>query len=168
MNVILLSGGSGQRLWPLSNNIRSKQFIKIFKRSDGQFESMLQRTLRQIRSIDKDVSITVATSKNQETILKKYIYDDISISTEPCQRNTFPSIALAVAYLHDIKKIGLNEIVVVCPVDPYVNDDFFVTFKKLVEQVSYNFPLILMGINPTYPSEKYGYIMPSPILQGGV
>ena len=140
MQIILLSGGSGQRLWPLSNDIRSKQFIKIFNDSDGQYESMIQRTLKQILKIDDNISITVATSKKQEAVLKKYIDKDISISAEPCRKNTFPSIALAVAYLNDIKKIDLNETVVVCPVDPYVNDDFFVTFKKLIEQVSYDFP----------------------------
>ena len=43
MNLVLLSGGSGQRLWPLSNDIRSKQFIKIFHREDGELESMVQR-----------------------------------------------------------------------------------------------------------------------------
>lgn len=48
MNIILLSGGSGKRLWPLSNDIRSKQFIKIFKTADG-YESMVQRVYRQIK-----------------------------------------------------------------------------------------------------------------------
>lgn len=42
MNIILLSGGSGQRLWPLSNNVRSKQFIKVLQGEDGQLESMVQ------------------------------------------------------------------------------------------------------------------------------
>ena len=53
MNIVLLSGGSGQRLWPLSNDIRSKQFIKIFHTADGELESMVQRVYRQIRTIDK-------------------------------------------------------------------------------------------------------------------
>ena len=48
MNLVLLSGGSGQRLWPLSNDIRSKQFIKIFKTDDG-YESMVQRVYRHIK-----------------------------------------------------------------------------------------------------------------------
>ena len=48
MNIILLSGGSGKRLWPLSNDIRSKQFIKIFKKEYGTYESMVQRVYRQI------------------------------------------------------------------------------------------------------------------------
>ena len=50
MNIILLSGGSGKRLWPLSNDIRSKQFIKIFKTDTGAYESMVQRVYRQIKS----------------------------------------------------------------------------------------------------------------------
>ena len=56
MNIILLSGGSGKRLWPLSNDIRSKQFIKIFKTADG-YESMVQRVYRQIKEVDADASI---------------------------------------------------------------------------------------------------------------
>ena len=55
MNIILLSGGSGKRLWPLSNDIRSKQFIKIFKTADG-YESMVQRVYRQIKEVDADAS----------------------------------------------------------------------------------------------------------------
>ena len=54
MNIVLLSGGSGQRLWPLSNDIRSKQFIKIFHKEDDSLESMVQRVYRQIRAIDTD------------------------------------------------------------------------------------------------------------------
>ena len=52
MNIVLLSGGSGKRLWPLSNDIRSKQFIKIFKTEEGSYESMVQRVYRQIRKVD--------------------------------------------------------------------------------------------------------------------
>ena len=47
MNILLLSGGSGKRLWPLSNDVRSKQFIKLFKNGD-EYESMVQRVCRQI------------------------------------------------------------------------------------------------------------------------
>ena len=71
MNIILLSGGSGKRLWPLSNEVRSKQFIKIFKKKgeapeDGDgYESMVQRVYRQIRSVDPEADVTVATSKSQ-------------------------------------------------------------------------------------------------------
>ena len=52
MNIVLLSGGSGKRMWPLSNDIRSKQFIKLFKNENGEYESMVQRVYRQIKSVD--------------------------------------------------------------------------------------------------------------------
>ena len=160
MNVILLSGGSGKRLWPLSNDIRSKQFIKIFKRGDG-YESMVQRVYRQILSVDSSASVTVATSKTQVSALHNQLGENVGISVEPCRRDTFPAIALATAYLHDVKGISEDESVVVCPVDPYVNDDYFEALKELsnlADKTSAN--LVLMGIEPTYASEKYGYIIP--------
>ena len=161
MQIILLSGGSGKRLWPLSNEIRSKQFVKIFQNVDG-YESMLQRTFRQICTIPAQISITVSTSKTQEKILRKYVPANVDISAEPCRRNTFPAIALTAAYLHDVKKVDAAEPVVICPVDPYVDDDYFATFKTLAELVQTSAAnLILLGINPTYPSEKYGYIIPA-------
>ena len=67
MNIVLLSGGSGQRLWPLSNDIRSKQFIKIFHTQDGELESMVQRVYLQIKSVDKDAAVTIANSKSQDS-----------------------------------------------------------------------------------------------------
>ena len=160
MNIILLSGGSGKRLWPLSNDIRSKQFIKIFKHGDG-YESMVQRVYRQILSVDGSASVTVATSKTQVSALHNQLGENVGISVEPCRRDTFPAIALATAYLHDIKGVSDDESVVVCPVDPYVNDDYFEALKTLsdlADKPSSN--LVLMGIEPTYPSEKYGYIIP--------
>ncbi len=161
MNIILLSGGSGKRLWPLSNDIRSKQFIKIFKKQDGQYESMVQRVYQQIRSVDKDATVTIATSKTQVSAIHNQLGEDAQICVEPCRRDTFPAIALATAYLHDVLGISGEESVVVCPVDPYVNQDYFETVKKLGEIADRGEAnLVLMGIEPTYPSEKYGYIIP--------
>ena len=161
MNIVLLSGGSGQRLWPLSNDIRSKQFIKIFHTADGELESMVQRVYRQIRTIDKDATVTIATSKSQVSAIHNQLGEDVGISVEPCRRDTFPAIALAAAYLKDVKGISEDEPVVVCPVDPYVEIDYFDALKDLGAQAaSSNANLVLMGIEPTYPSEKYGYIIP--------
>ena len=160
MNIILLSGGSGKRLWPLSNDIRSKQFIKIFKTADG-YESMVQRVYRQITEVDKDASVTIATSKTQVSAIHNQLGDSVGVCVEPCRRDTFPAIALATAYLHDVKGVGPDEPVVVCPVDPYVNNDYFEALKQLsdlAEKGGAN--LSLRGIEPTYPSEKYGYIIP--------
>ena len=161
MNIVLLSGGSGKRLWPLSNDIRSKQFIKIFKKEDGTYESMVQRVYRQIKKADADAAVTIATSKTQVSAIHNQLGDEVGISVEPCRRDTFPAIALATAYLVDVQHIDPEEIVVVCPVDPYVEDDYFEALKGLSEQAEKGEAnLVLMGIEPTYPSEKYGYIIP--------
>ncbi len=161
MNIVLLSGGSGKRLWPLSNDIRSKQFIKIFKGADGSYESMVQRVYRQILNVDKDATVTIATSKSQVSAIHNQLGENVGVSVEPCRRDTFPAIALAAAYLHDVQKIGENESVVVCPVDPYVEEDYFAAIKELgLQAEKSDANLVLMGIEPTYPSEKYGYIIP--------
>lgn len=161
MNIVLLSGGSGKRLWPLSNDIRSKQFIKIFKKEDGTYESMVQRVYRQIKKVDADATVTIATSKTQVSVIHNQLGDDVGISVEPCRRDTFPAIALATAYLTDVMHIDPEESVVVCPVDPYVEDDYFEALKDLsVQAEKGEANLVLMGIEPTYPSEKYGYIIP--------
>ncbi len=161
MNIVLLSGGSGKRLWPLSNDIRSKQFMKIFRTEDGGYESMVQRMYRQIRQVDKNASITIATSKTQVSAIHNQLGKNIGISLEPCRRDTFPAIALATSYLHDVQGISKDEAVVVCPVDPYVDESYFRALHelwKLAQEDVAN--LVLMGMEPTYPSEKYGYIIP--------
>lgn len=161
MNIVLLSGGSGKRLWPLSNDIRSKQFIKIFKCEDGSYESMVQRVYRQIKTVDADATVTIATSKTQVSAIHNQLGEGVGISVEPCRRDTFPAIALATVYLHDVQGISEAESIVVCPVDPYVEDDYFTALKALDEQADKGEAnLVLMGIEPTYPSEKYGYIIP--------
>ena len=161
MNIVLLSGGSGKRLWPLSNEIRSKQFIKLFKKDSGGYESMVQRVYRQIREADAQATVTIATSKTQVSAIRNQLAEDVGISIEPCRRDTFPAIALATAYLADVEKLGKDEVVIVCPVDPYVDHTYFEALKRLEELAGRGEAnLVLMGIEPTYPSEKYGYIIP--------
>lgn len=161
MNIVLLSGGSGKRLWPLSNDVRSKQFIRLFENDAKEYESMVQRVFRQIQKADPNSGITVATSKAQISALYHQLGGTVGISLEPCRRDTFPAIALVAAYLTDIVKLNEEEPVIICPVDPYVEDDYFEALKKMEERVaSQKVNLVLMGIKPTYPSEKYGYIIP--------
>ena len=161
MNLVLLSGGSGQRLWPLSNDIRSKQFIKIFHKEDGTLESMAQRVYRQIKTVDRDATVTIATSKSQVSAIHNQLGEEVGISVEPCRRDTFPAIALAAAYLKDVRGVDEDEAVVVCPVDPYVENEYFEALKALENRAAISDAnLVLMGIEPTYPSEKYGYIIP--------
>lgn len=166
MNIILLSGGSGKRLWPLSNGVRSKQFIKLFRKdrigADGElYESMVQRVYHQLRQALPEASVTVATSRSQVSAIRNQLGDSPRLSVEPCHRDTFPAIALAAASLHDKQGVDMAEPVVVCPVDPYVEEDYFIALRRLGELVvADGAQLTLMGIRPTYPSEKYGYILP--------
>ena len=161
INIVLLSGGSGKRLWPLSNDIRSKQFIRMFRNEDGEMESMLMRVYRQIHQVMPQATVTIATSRKQVSSIRNQLGDQVHICVEPERRDTFPAICLAAAYLRDVRKLGGEQPVVVCPVDPYVEESYFEAVKELAQMASEGESrLSLMGIEPTYPSEKYGYILP--------
>ncbi len=161
MNIILLSGGSGKRLWPLSNDIRSKQFIRMLSDEKGGIESMLGRVYRQISTVDPGARITIATGRKQVSLIKNQLGDRVNVCVEPCRRDTFPAVCLAASYLRDVQGVEEDESVVVCPVDPYVDVSYFQALKELTELAQTGGAnLYLMGIEPTYPSEKYGYIIP--------
>lgn len=161
MNIVLLSGGSGKRLWPLSNEIRSKQFLKLLSDEDGGHESMVQRVYRQIAKAGINADIVVATSATQVESIRGQLPDDVDIVVEPERRNTFPAIVLAASYLESRKKMDPEETVIVLPVDPYVDVEYFETFKTMDARVQQGgADIVLMGITPSYPSEKYGYIIP--------
>ena len=160
MHIVLLSGGSGKRLWPLSNEIRSKQFIPIFRQKDGTYLSMAQRVYRQVLRADAGAEIVIATSRAQVATLRHQLGEAVELSVEPCRRDTFPAIALAGAYLHDKKGVGAEEAVAFCPVDPYVEDGYFSAVRALTALAAEQGGLFLMGIEPTYSSAKYGYIFP--------
>ena len=150
MNIILLSGGSGARLWPLSNEVRSKQFLKILQNENGN-ESMLERMYRMIKSIDLSSRITIATSQSQVPQIKSQLGDNVDISIEPCRRDTFPAIVLACSFL--VKNgASKDEAVIVCPVDSLVDESYFVSLRQLYEKAeSGENSLCLIGIKPTYP-----------------
>ncbi len=159
MHLILLSGGSGKRLWPLSNEVRSKQFLKLLPHED-KTESMVQRVYRQIRTAGISAPIVVTTSKNQEDSLRAQLVGDMEVVLEPSRRDTFPAIALSSCYLAKEKGCSPDEVVVVLPVDPFTELGYFETILHMAKTVeSGQVDLALMGITPTYPSEKYGYIV---------
>ncbi|WP_427126734.1 sugar phosphate nucleotidyltransferase [Priestia megaterium] len=167
MKLVLLSGGSGKRLWPLSNDTRSKQFLKVLEGRDGQKESMVQRVWSQIEAVGLHESTVIATSKLQRDMIRGQVGTDIPLIIEPERRDTFPAIALAASYLHCEEQASEDEIVVVLPVDPYVEDGFFERVKDLESVLrDSKADLALMGVTPTYPSSKYGYIVPEGKVQG--
>ena len=162
MHIVLLSGGAGKRLWPLSNDLYSKQFLRLLKREDDTRESMIQRVCRQVQNVAPNVSITVATGREQVSLIRRQLGVGVNISIEPCRRDTFPAIALVSSYLHEVRGVPLDEAVAICPADPYVDEDYFRAVLQLLQDAERADAanLVLMGIEPTYPSEKYGYIIP--------
>lgn len=162
MKLVLLSGGSGKRLWPLSNDARSKQFLKVLESEDRRMESMVQRVWGQLKDAGLDKSAIIATSKLQVDILQNQL-GNVPIIAEPERRDTFPAIALAATYLYSLKSVALDETICILPVDPYVETSFFQQLQQLegvLEQSGAN--IALMGVTPTIPSSKYGYIVPEP------
>lgn len=161
MKIILLSGGSGKRLWPLSNDARSKQFLRLLTRPDGEPESMIQRVVRQIRNAGLTDEIVVATGANQKDAIESQLGGSLSVVTEPCRRDTFPAIVLACSYLAS-KGTSADEPVIVMPCDSYTGAEYFNVIGKMAHAVGDGVAdLVLMGVRPTYPSAKYGYIVPA-------
>ncbi|WP_308638131.1 sugar phosphate nucleotidyltransferase [Paenibacillus silvisoli] len=161
MKIVLLSGGSGKRLWPLSNDARSKQFLKMLKNDDDRLESMIQRVWGQLGEAGLREHAYVATSKPQVEMIHSQLGNEINLIVEPERRDTFPAIALAAAYLYSVEGVSLNEAIVVMPVDPFVEIGFFHKLRELEQALEgSDADLALMGVKPTYPSEKYGYIIP--------
>lgn len=161
MQIILLSGGSGKRLWPLSNDARSKQFLRLLPDGKGGHESMVQRVYRQINDAGIDAEIVIATGESQIDPIKSQLGKRVDIVTEPARRDTFPAIALSCAHLYFDKQLPPETPVLILPVDPCAEQAYFKTLIKM-EQVLLegDSDIVLMGIRPTYPSEKYGYIVP--------
>ena len=161
MQIILLSGGSGKRLWPLSNGTRSKQFLRLLRAPDGSCESMVQRVVRQLREAGAGTHVTVATSASQRDILVNQLGEQVHIVAEPERRDTFPAIALSTAWLASELRCPADETVLVMPCDPYTEAGYFETLGRMAEAVGHGAAdLVLMGIRPDVPSSKFGYIVP--------
>ncbi|MWC27313.1 sugar phosphate nucleotidyltransferase [Paenibacillus sp. MMS18-CY102] len=162
MHVILLSGGSGKRLWPLSNDARSKQFLKLFHNEAGEYESMVQRVWGQLSRAGAGCQAYIATGRAQVEVIHSQLGEEPAIIVEPERRDTFPAIALSAACLHTVHQVPLDAVVAVLPVDPYVEEHFFTKVLELEEALrASNADIGLLGVGPTYPSTKYGYIVPT-------
>lgn len=161
MHLILLSGGSGKRLWPLSNEIRSKQFLKLLDGPNGEMESMVQRVYRQLKTVGGWDSITIAAGEAQTDQINLQLGKEVNLVIEPERRDTFPAIALACSHLLSKKQVGVDECIAVLPVDPFVETEFFEAVQKIEGKIiESGADLVLLGATPLFPSEKYGYIVP--------
>lgn len=161
IHIVLLSGGSGTRLWPLSNNARSKQFLKVLRDDSGNHISMVQRVFEQINRVEADFDVTIATCETQQNSIERQVDGNYSLVLEPERRDTAPAIMLACAHLLLEQGADTNDTVVVMPIDTVVDQAYYDRIPLLDKAVQTGAAeLVLLGVLPTYPSEKYGYIIP--------
>ena len=167
IHVVLLSGGSGTRLWPLSNAARSKQFLKVLRDDKGVPESMVQRTTRCVREQCPEAKVTIATSAAQVEELEYQLADDFELSLEPERRDTAPAIMLAAAHVAWEQGASPDATVVAMPIDTYADPAYYQSIRQLDEAVQARVAeLVLLGVEPTRPSSKFGYIVPKPAADG--
>ena len=126
IHLVLLSGGSGTRLWPLSNSARSKQFLKVLRDGEGNHVSMVQRVISQIRMIDADFDITIATCAAQENSIRSQVRGGFVLVLEPERRDTAPAIMLACAHLAMEQGASDTDTVVVMALVSYADQGFLI------------------------------------------
>lgn len=162
VHIVLLSGGSGTRLWPLSNSSRSKQFLKVLRDDDGNHVSMVQRVFGQIGKVDIQKDVTIATSESQRDAITAQVPKGSKLVFEPERRDTAPAIILACENLALEQHADEGDTVIVMPIDTYADQAYYDSVIALDAAVqSGASDLVLLGVKPTYPSEKYGYIVPA-------
>lgn len=168
MYYVLLSGGSGKRLWPLSNDARPKQYLKLVNREMNSMEncSMLQRVWEQLENAGIQKNTIITTEKDQIELIRSQI-KNAEVAVEPMRRDTFGAVLLSCAYLHSCMNADLDDYAVVMPVDPYTEANYFETLKQLENVMKRTDAEVgLMGAVPTFPSTKYGYIVPGKYMDG--
>jgi mannose-1-phosphate guanylyltransferase len=160
MYMILMSGGSGRRLWPLTDAQHPKQYLKLIPSPDGQMRSMAQRVWSQLKESGLAPRAVVCAGRDQRHFLAEQL-PEADIAEEPSQRDTFPAVALACAYLIEKKGARLDDPVVVIPIDAYVDDAYFSALKCLPHALKASgADVMLMGKRPTAEWSDYAYILP--------
>ncbi len=152
--AVIMAGGVGSRLWPLSRKQKPKQFLDFL--GDG---SMIGKTIERLKGLVPIENIMVVTNQTGAELTQECVpeLNPCNIIVEPAGKNTAPCIALATAY---IKKRNPNSTTIVLPADHLIlnTERFQETLKASVEIANRSFALVTLGIKPTRPETGYGYI----------
>jgi len=165
MKTIILAGGKGTRLWPLSREYYPKQFMRIV-----EDKSLLQETVERALLFSKPDEIYIVTNEKYKFMVIQHVKElgvDIpeeNILLEPVAKNTLPAIYFGVKKI--VEDYG-ECVVAVLPSDHYiVVDDNYIKAFKDAEVLAKDY-LVTFGINPTKPHTGYGYIKPGERIGGG-
>lgn len=159
--VIILAGGGGRRLWPVSRKMMPKQFIDIF----GTGESMIQTACLRAKKLVGEDHVIVVSNKDFEDLLRQQLswLPQDNILCEPVHRNTCPAAAWAVHRVMMTSKSGNDAVVMLMPSDQLIlHEDRFE--KAVIEGAQYvcaNDTVLTMGATPTRTEPGYGYIQMS-------
>lgn len=157
--VLIMAGGKGERLWPLSRVDKPKQFLSISSNEESENKSLIELAVERSKKLTDEENIFIITGEAYREAFNKYFpsFKKENIIFEPMARDTAPAIAFGAYTIH--KKIGLSSLAIL-PADPVIkNEDIFKNALDVAFETAYNKQVVVtIGIKPLRAETGYGYI----------